>query len=429
MVRQSHGFPLSRWGASRTLGGMFPRPTALLAIIAALGAGEADPFARLQPGVPSQPAPRVAPSEASPTAPPADAAAVPTTPATPPGSDQVFLTNRQRILGVIDDTAPAKDDRVSIKLRDGGVIRVRRELIKSEERGYDSRRQSLKAGDFAGALELAKWCIEKDKKSEALEALETALGWAANAPSPAALLEARALHAQLVDELRGPEAALPLYQAYRDAGGKDADTLSRLAQLEEAVRQYQAQNQPAAQPEATTGAPVARVRDILEGRKWDPESPQWSNPIEAKNIDVDTVAGKNRILDVTFKGDPNRKGARVDKSAIRRAIPTPIGDATTFSYYVRNLGDRPVRMTVGVKTGDWVFHESSMQTVPAKSEWVLLSYDLTASTFKSEATSWDNNGTVANLDQIKEMQILIYHGQNEGHLQLDQIEFVPPTTR
>ena len=70
-----------------------------------------------------------------------------------------------------------------------------------------------------------------------------------------------------------------------------------------------------------------------------------------------------------------------------------------------------------------------LQTVPKGPGWNLFAYDLTASTFKSEATGWDNSGTVANLEQIKEVQVLIYHGQNEGHLQFDQIQFLPPQTR
>ncbi|HYE05062.1 MAG TPA: hypothetical protein VEL07_06000 [Planctomycetota bacterium] len=345
-----------------------------------------------------------------------------------PSGDIIFLTNGQRLLGAIDERAAARDDKVLVRLADGGQIRIRRDLVKSEERGYESRRKALKDGDFSGAVELARWCLTKDMKAEALELFALALGWQANA-APDAVLTARAAHAALVDELNGPEAALALYQGYRDAGGKDAATLARLAELDDAVRQHQAKLKPAANVEGASVAAVTKPTGDdrgLESRRWEGESLQYSNPVVAKTVDVDTVEGKNKVLDLTFTADPQRKGGRIDKAAIRRAMPAPLGERTTLTFWAKNLGKFPLRMSVGIKTGEWVFHESALQTIAAKDEWALLRFDLTASTFKSEATEWNNNGTIQNLDQIKEVQFLVYHGLNDGHLQLDQIQFVAP---
>ena len=197
------------------------------------------------------------------------------------------------------------------------------------------------------------------------------------------------------------------------------------------MREYQATNQAAAQPDSgVRGAPVARVKTSSRAASGTPSRRGQVNPIERKNVDVDTVEGKNRILDVTFKGDPKRKGGGSTRP-YPASDPDAIGDATTFTYYVRNLGDRPVRMTVGVKTGDWVFHESAMQTVAAKTEkWTQISLRPRRQHLQERSHLLGRRGTVANLDQIKEIQILISHeARHEGHLQLDPMQFVAPATR
>ncbi len=347
---------------------------------------------------------------------------------TAPSGDIIFLTNGQRLMGAIDERAPMRDDKVLVRLAGGGQIRIRRDLVGREERGYESRRKGVADGDFAAAVELATWCLAKDMKDEALELLTLALGWQANA-SPEAILSTRAMHAALVDELSGPEAALALYQGYRDAGGKDAATLARLAELDDAVRQHQAKLNPPASPEGPAAVAVAKPAADdrgLESRKWEVELPDYSNPIEVKTVEVDTVEGKNKVLDLVFTADPQRKGGRIDKAAIRRPMPAPLGDRTTLTFWAKNHGKFPLRMSVGIKTGEWVFHESALQTIAAKDEWTLLRFDLTTNTFKSATTEWNNNGTIQNLDQVKEVQFLVYHGLNDGHLQLDQVQFVAP---
>jgi hypothetical protein len=321
--------------------------------------------------------------------------------------DVVLLVNGQRLVGTLDGTADQKQGTVAIRTSNG-LLRIRSELVARVEESYATRRAKVRDDDAAGLLALAKWCLTKGMKTEALELLTLAVA-AADVP-----IEARGLNATLVDELSGPEKALPLYQAYRAARGSDPAILARLKELEDVDR--------AARGEANDPVPAAAVpavADGMEAKGWDAESPQWSNAVEAKVVTLTTEAGRNQVVELDFTG-----GGK-DKMAVKRPLRgISLGENGELAMYACNRSKDPLRLAVALKTGNYVFHESQTLTVPADEKWHEVRVNLRSKEWKSEASQWAYNAEVANLDDLKEMQILVYNGKSDGVLLLDGIDFV-----
>lgn len=326
------------------------------------------------------------------------------------GADIVLLDNGQRIAGTIDPTLDAGPGQVAINTGNG-VLRVDRKRIAGEDLGFPARRQRVKNDDLSGLVALARWCRGKAMNTEALELLTVAIGL------PGVDLPTRALHARLIDELKGPEDAIDLYRAYRQDGGQDEVTLARLSQLEKAIAAYEATGDVAVAAATAPGGVAAppRVKPTLQGgleaKGWDQEALQWSNPVEAKVTTIDTPEGTAPALQVSFK--PGDK----DKAAVKRSIHLVVGEDSVLTLSALNPGDKPVSLAVAVKTGGkYLFHESPQMTVKPGKDLQVLRFDLKASNFKSAATSWASTGKIADLGDVKELQLLIYNGQSEGTL-------------
>jgi len=100
-----------------------------------------------------------------------------------------------------------------------------------------------------------------------------------------------------------------------------------------------------------------------------------------------------------------------EKVAIKKSLTYAIDDTTSnLAFQIRNLGTHPVMVAVALKTGDrWTFYESLKQQVTPSQEFKTLNIDFKAHTFKCEASKWQNSGTIVDLDQVKELQLLIYN--------------------
>ena len=349
------------------------------------------------------------------------------------GADLIVLDNGQRIAGVLDQKVERLPGQVAINTGNG-FIRIAKEQVKSEDLGYATKRARLKEDDLAAVVELAHWCRVKGMNPETLDLLKIAVAL------PGVELPERALHARLVDELKGPDEAFDLYLAYRSDGGKDPATIARLETLEKAKAVADAGPNPAAQNvpglAPSAGAPVAgpvvsskvaglrplpNLGDGLETRGWVPEALQYSNPVEAKVIDLTTADGASRALEITFKA------GKLDKAAVRRNVNNlklGVSDNSVLTFWAQNPGDKPINLSIAIKTGDkWDFHESPLMRVKP-GDFQQLKFDLKASNFKSVETSWANTGKVANLDDIKELQLLIYN-QTDGSLIITNMGFPP----
>jgi hypothetical protein len=324
-----------------------------------------------------------------------------------PAADFVMLDNDQRIVGTIDPAAEAGSDQVAINTGNG-IIRIHKARVKGEDLGFEARRAKLKSGDLKGLIELAHWCRGKGMNQEAMDLLQQAMAM------PGVELREKALYARLVDELKGPEEALPLYLAYRQDGGKDPKTIARLAELEKAKGEFDTANGDAGTAVATTTAapakPLVNISDGLESKGWAAEALQYSNPVDTKVITMTTGDGLSHALEISFKN------GKMDKAAVRRGVHLTITDDSVLTFWAQNPGDKPINLSVAVKTGDkWDFFESPQMPVKP-GEFQQLKFDLKASNFKSVATSWANTGKITALDDVKELQLLIYNGHSDGSL-------------
>jgi hypothetical protein len=90
----------------------------------------------------------------------------------------------------------------------------------------------------------------------------------------------------------------------------------------------------------------------------------------------------------------------------------------------QNLDKKPLAVAIAVKTGSkYIFHESPQQLVKTGEEFHKLRFDLKAANFKSAASNWENNTAIADLNDVKEIQLLIYNGRQSGTLIISSMGF------
>ncbi len=327
-------------------------------------------------------------------------------------ADVVVLKNGQRISGTLDPSSDIGPDQIAIKTSNG-ILRLPRSAIASEDLGYDARKARLKGDDLAGHLALAAWCRSQGMNNEALALLDRAVKMK-DVP-----LAARAMHARLVDEdeKRGPQQALELYRRYKKDGGDDAATLQRLAQLEKVIADFEAQANTVSVAPAIPKA-VPTIQGGLESKGWDNEAPQWSNPVRPQIITLPTDAGIAPALKIEFKGGTQ------EKATIKRTAHLTISDDSVLTFFAQTPGDKPLSIAIGVKTGSkYLFHESPQQQVKPGQAFQKLRFDFKAANFKSAASGWMYDTRVADLNDVKEIQLLIYNGSADGALIISNMGF------
>lgn len=333
--------------------------------------------------------------------------------------DLVILDNYHRLDGTLEND-PASKEHVLVR-NSQGTLRLRRSRIRSVELGLPSRMAQLKDDDLAGLVELARWCRDKGHNVEALQLLERAR------KLPGLALEDAGLYAQLIDEMQGPEAAVPLYAWYRTAGGADRRVLARIKELEDAGADLSGPGTApamaaAVKPEAPVATAVAKAGDGLELKGWGAESAQYSNQSALKLVDAtekDGFASARKVLEVAFTGGDK------DKAAVRRSVSYSVApDAALLAFTVANRSEQTVRIALAVKTGSWVYFESDQRLVP-KGEVKELRFDLRAKTYKCAASEWAHSSAIQNLDDVKEIQVLIYNKDKSGAVWISEMAFVP----
>jgi len=339
--------------------------------------------------------------------------------------DTVILTNEQRFHGTV---LTAESDTEQIAINTGsGVLRLARNRVARVEYGLTARVGKVKPDDLAGLVDLAMWCRANARNPEALALLTKAVALSG------CELSTRGLYAQLVDEQEGADKALPLYIAYRNAGGEDAAILARLKELETARSAWEEQMRalgldPGAS--AAAGAPMAaatssQVEEGYEKYKWDPDSLDWSAPAKPSLLTLVTPEGPRRVMQLDVEPHPNKP--TVDKGAIVLRRPLALREGAKLTMLVANRGTNDVRVGIAVKTGgEWTYYESKPQNVVATKsgqEFAQLSFDLAAADFKSQASGWAHSARIANLGQVRELQILVHNGSRSASLWVAGIAF------
>jgi hypothetical protein len=316
--------------------------------------------------------------------------------------DVVILDNRQRLRGTVIDAE--RPDRITIRTG-AGTITLARERVVSIDLGVASRVAYTAPDDAAALIELALWCRARGHNAEALEALTKAVAL------PGCPLAAKGLHARMVDERQGPEAALPLYRAWRAAGGDEPEHLARLAQLEAAgagsgpLVAVEGNRPPPAPPAQVTPPPPPAAKGLDAG--WRAEAADWANTTTVEAAALPDDGGRD-IAGMRLSA----AGGSKDKGAIRRQVRLDLSDpaTSTLTFRAQNPGTRDLALAVAVKTGNgWTYFESLAQRVPA-GRAAVLRFDLQAPTWKSAASSWRHDGRVGDLNDVRELQILIMNG-------------------
>ena len=339
--------------------------------------------------------------------------------------DMVILDNEQRIVGTLAED-PSDANFVLIKTL-SGTLRLSKTRVASVELGVTSRFKQVKDDDLDGLISFARWCRTKGYHHAALTALDKAFIVVRVDPKKPYDLAALALYARITDELKGPETALPLYRWYRANGGRDSEAISRLDELEAIVGRVDipglvppiAAASTASSPEA--GATPGALAEGLETKGWLGEAAQWSNPVAGEVVPLigdDRLPEIKRALNVTFG-----KGGK-DKAALKKSVNLDATEDHVFTLRLKNKTTQPLRVSIAVKTGQWVFHESQIQVVKDDEGWKELRFDLKDTTFKSEKSIWANNAPVEGLDEVKEIQVLIYNKDVEGSALISGMRFL-----
>jgi hypothetical protein len=384
---------------------------------------------------PPQPAESAKPKLFGPVAAKVDAPAPPAV----DEQDYITLDNKQQIYGTILDSS--NDDIVDLNTG-SGMVRIPKSKVKWPPfYGLISQRKRMAHASLSELVAFAKWCDSSNHRADALSALDRAVGL------PGVNADIIGMHARLVDEsteaTRGPQNALPLYRKYKDAGGSDKDLLARLSQLEDVLAEHnqklQALNLPPVDVDgqatavipATVQPPLADNQHAgmeAKGSPFQSEELQWSLPVETTLTNLPPEEGGAKVLLVTSTGvaaTPPANGKKApEKVAIKKSIAYAIDESNSnLSFQVRNRTGHPLSIAVALKTGDhWTFYESVKQVVVPNPEFKTLNYDLKAATFKCDASKWKPTGSIVDLDQVKELQLLIYNDGNNVDLAIQGMQ-------
>jgi hypothetical protein len=179
---------------------------------------------------------------------------------------------------------------------------------------------------------------------------------------------------------------------------------------------------PAAEAKATVAATYGPSH-WLSTAGWKSGPAEHYNP--AKIAVPPAAEATARVLQIEYTG-----GAK-DKAAIGHALAKDdTAPHPAFSFTVLNPGERPVQVAIAVKTGKgWTYHESAAQTVPGQGkEPVALVFDLEAPVYKTAATKWQASSAIADLGEIREVQILILNGSFAGQATIADAQIREQTT-
>ena len=155
------------------------------------------------------------------------------------------------------------------------------------------------------------------------------------------------------------------------------------------------------------------------------DDPKFANPVTISQTTLVTPEGPRKVLQVDYQANPDNAG--VDKAAVVLRRRLSLATAGKLNLLAANRSTKNLRLAIAVKTGtEWTYFESPAQSLPATTsgqEFQQLTFDLGAATFKAAASGWAHSSKIAGLEQVRELQILIHNGRNEGSLWLAGIAF------
>lgn len=187
---------------------------------------------------------------------------------------------------------------------------------------------------------------------------------------------------------------------------------------------------PAAQPVVVAPPPAhppaTLARASVGEPRWIPTAGWKGGPAEHGNPAVVRVLAESdgagaRAIEVTFTG-----GAK-DKAVVSHAlVKEDLAPHPGLAFTVSNPGEQPVQIAIALKTGKgWLYHESKVSLIPARTAApVALSYDLEDAVFRTLATKWQPTSTIADLGELKEVQVVILNGAQSGVVVIADVRII-----
>jgi hypothetical protein len=167
---------------------------------------------------------------------------------------------------------------------------------------------------------------------------------------------------------------------------------------------------PPAFPPATLARAATGEPHWISPAGWKAGPPEHGNPATVRTLAEGDGAGAH-ALEVSFTG-----GAK-DKAVIAHPLAKEdLAAHPGLAFTVANAGDQPVQVAIALKTGKgWLYHESRVSLIPARTAApVALSYDLEDAVYRTLATKWQPTSAIADLGELKEIQVVILNGSRAG---------------
>lgn len=164
--------------------------------------------------------------------------------------------------------------------------------------------------------------------------------------------------------------------------------------------------------------PADSVDGIEAGGGWVIQT--WGNAAALTENTVAEPFAANKVLRVDFKKEGK------DKVAIGKKIAVDLSGRNALSLNVFNQSDRPLGLALAIVTFPGYRYFESQPEIVSPGAWRLgVMYSLKDATFKSEASGWRYTQPIENLNDVREVILLIYHSTAEGALFVDQAVFAP----
>jgi hypothetical protein len=152
---------------------------------------------------------------------------------------------------------------------------------------------------------------------------------------------------------------------------------------------------------------------------WKSGPAEHGNPVQVRAL-AETDGAGTRAIEVAVTG-----GAK-DKAAISHPlVKEDLAEHPALAFTVSNAGERPIHLSVAIKTKNWLYHESTVCVIPAKTAApIQLSYDLEASVFRTLASKWEPTSAISDLGEMKEVQVVILNGPHDGKVVIADMKLI-----
>lgn len=177
---------------------------------------------------------------------------------------------------------------------------------------------------------------------------------------------------------------------------------------------------PPAGPPATLARAGTGEPHWLSTAGWKSGPVEHGNPAQVRVLAEADGAGA-RAIEVSVTGGTKDKAV-----VFHPLVKEDLAAHPALAFTVSNKGERPVQLAVALKTGKgWLYHESTVCVIPAKTDAPIpLSYDLEATVFRTLATKWQPTSAIADLGDLKEVQIVILNGTQAGTVVIADVQLI-----